>query len=91
MLLRSLISEVERISRKAKAKPHFIGLALPGGVHPKRGIVALPGKLDGLEGPLVPNCRGLSGFRLSLKTMDVFPFSPKNTMDWPEARSGWSR
>lgn len=55
MLLKSLIIEVERISRRAKAKPLSIGLALPGGVHPTREIVALPGKLDGLQGyPLTP-------------------------------------
>ena len=60
--LKSLIAEVERISRKANAKPHFIGLALPGGVHSKRGIVALPGKLDGLEGyPLVPKLQKAVG------------------------------
>jgi glucokinase len=61
-LLKSLIAEVERVSRKENAKPHFIGLALPGGVHPKRGIVASPGKLDGLEGyPLVPKLQRAVG------------------------------
>ncbi|MGH9427620.1 MAG: ROK family protein [Terriglobia bacterium] len=55
VLLESLVAEVERISQKAKARPLSIGLALPGGVHPNRGVVALPGKLDGVEGfPLVP-------------------------------------
>lgn len=54
-LLESLVTEVRRISGTVKAKPLSIGLALPGGVHPNRGVVALPGKLDGLEGyPLVP-------------------------------------
>ena len=54
VLLESLVAEVERISRQAKSRPLSIGLALPGGVHPNRGVVALPGKLDGLEGyPLV--------------------------------------
>jgi len=62
VLLKSLINEVERISRRAKAKPLFIGLALPGGVHPDRGVVALPGKLDGLEGyPLVPKLQKAVG------------------------------
>jgi glucokinase len=62
VLLKSLINEVERISRTAKAKPRSIGLALPGGVHPNRGIVALPGKLDGLEGyPLVPKLQKAVG------------------------------
>src|SRR4026207_2025002 len=62
VLLKSLITEVERISRSTKAKPHSIGLALPGGVHPNRGVVALPGKLDGLEGyPLVPKLQKAVG------------------------------
>ena len=62
VLLKSLVTEVERISRRAKAKPHSIGLALPGGVHPNRGVVALPGKLDGLEGyPLVPKLQKAVG------------------------------
>jgi glucokinase len=62
VLLKSLITEVERISRRAKARPLSIGLALPGGVHPKRGVVALPGKLDGLEGyPLVPKLQKAVG------------------------------
>jgi hypothetical protein len=64
---------------------------LPGGVHPTRGVVALPGKLDGLEGyPLVPKLQKAVGFRSSLKTMAVFPFWQRNTMAWPGIRNGWS-
>src|SRR4026208_1931332 len=64
VLRKSLIAEVQRISRSTKAKPHSIGLALPGGVHPNRGVVALPGKLDGLEGyPLVSKLEKDVGLR----------------------------
>jgi len=53
-LLESLVTEVTRISQRARSRPRSIGLALPGGVQANRGVVALPGKLDRLEGfPLV--------------------------------------
>ena len=62
VLLKSLIAQVERISRSSKGMPCSIGLAVPGGVHPERGVVALPGKWDGLEGyPLVPKLQKAVG------------------------------
>lgn len=57
-LLGRLAAEVERIQARLRRPPRAIGVALPGAVAPGRGIVLLPGRLDGLAGfPLVPRLR----------------------------------
>jgi len=54
-LLKVLVAEVKRLTKELGEKPQAIGLGFPGGVHPDKGVVFLPGKLKGLEGfPIVP-------------------------------------
>lgn len=61
-LLAALGEEVRRIARQMGAGPQAAGVALPGAVDPKRGIVLLPGRLKGMEGfPLVPELARLCG------------------------------
>ena len=55
-LLRRLVAEAKR------ARPRAIGLGFPGAVDPKRGVVLLPGRLEGLEGwPIVPRLAAATG------------------------------
>lgn len=53
-LIKTYVSEVNRISKALDAKPKAIGLAFSGAVDPRKGVVYLPGKVKGLEGyPIV--------------------------------------
>ncbi len=57
-LLRRLVAETKRRGRRARA----IGLGFPGAVDPAKGVVLLPGRLDGLEGfPIVPRLAAATG------------------------------
>ena len=53
-LLKTYVKEVERISAEIGERPKAVGLAFSGAVHPRKGVVYLPGKVKGLEGyPIV--------------------------------------
>ena len=53
-LVKTYVQEVERISDELGAAPKAVGLAFSGAVHPRKGVVYLPGKVKGLEGyPIV--------------------------------------
>lgn len=55
-LLRRLVAEAKRLRGRA------IGLGFPGAVDPKKGVVLLPGRLEGLEGyPIVPKLAKATG------------------------------
>ena len=61
-LVRACTEEVERITTSMGGHPEGIGIALSGAVHPRKGVVLLPGKMKGLEGyPLVPELETLLG------------------------------
>jgi len=54
LLVQVYVDEVKRISGEVGASPKAVGLAFSGGVHPRKGVVFLPGKVKGLEGfPIV--------------------------------------
>jgi glucokinase len=54
-LLRVLSTEVRRLERKMGRPAGAVGIGMPGAVERDRGIVLLPGRLEGMEGfPLVP-------------------------------------
>ena len=54
LLVKAYTDEVERISVELGTQPKAIGLAFSGAVHPRKGVVFLPGKVKGLEGyPIV--------------------------------------
>ena len=53
-LVPAYVVEVKRIRKELGGKPKAIGLAFSGAVHPRKGVVYLPGKVKGLEGyPIV--------------------------------------
>ena len=53
-LVQVYVDEVNRIAAEMGTMPQAIGLAFSGGVHPRKGVVFLPGKVKGLEGyPIV--------------------------------------
>ena len=53
-LMAAYIREVKRIREVLGGAPRAIGLAFSGAVHPRKGVVYLPGKVKGLEGyPIV--------------------------------------
>ena len=54
LLVQAYVEEVNRIKEEMGTPPKAIGLAFSGGVHPRKGVVFLPGKVKGLEGyPIV--------------------------------------
>ena len=53
-LVPTYLEEFARIRKQLGGAPKAIGLAFSGAVHPRRGVVYLPGKVKGLEGyPIV--------------------------------------
>ncbi len=53
-LVKTYVNEVKRISKGLGNGPQAVGLAFSGAVHPRKGVVYLPGKVKGLEGyPIV--------------------------------------
>ena len=53
-LMSAYVKEVKRIRAEVGGEPKAIGLAFSGAVHPRKGVVYLPGKVKGLEGyPIV--------------------------------------
>ena len=54
LLVQVYVDEVKRITDEVGTSPNAIGLAFSGGVHPRKGVVFLPGKVKRLEGyPIV--------------------------------------
>ncbi|HEX7897437.1 MAG TPA: ROK family protein [Planctomycetota bacterium] len=59
-LLKRLVAETARLSKRVR--PRAIALGFPGAVDPEKGVVLLPGRLDGLENfPLVPKLAAKTG------------------------------
>lgn len=53
-LMATYVREVKRIQSELGSPPRAIGLAFSGAVHPRKGVVYLPGKVKGLQGyPIV--------------------------------------
>jgi glucokinase len=61
-LLKTYREEIRRISDRLGEPPKGIGLAFSGAVHPRKGVVLLPGKVKGLEGfPIVEKLQDAAG------------------------------
>ena len=75
MLVQVYVDEVKRISEEVGASPKAIGLAFSGGVHPRKGVVFLPGKVKGLEGyPIVTEIEDRLGIPVvkDFRTSEIF-------------------
>ena len=77
-LLKTYVKEVERISKEMGEKPQAVGLAFSGAVHPRKGVVYLPGKVKGLEGyPIVEEMEKRLGVPVIAETTVVSLFMRK--------------